>query len=121
MPAPLFPEFPIPDWAKELPAAITVCDQDAIIIYMNDRASATFNKDNGEGLIGKSLYDCHSEYSSTIIRDLLSTGRNNIYTIEKKGVRKMICQLPWCMEGVVAGLVEISIVLPEEVPHFIRQ
>ncbi|NVO21631.1 MAG: PAS sensor protein [Bacteroidetes bacterium] len=111
----------MPDWAKELPIAITVCDENAIILYMNVRSESTFQNSGGKDLIGKSLFDCHSPASNETIRELLSTGRNNIYTIEKKGVKKMICQLPWFIEGKVAGLVEISIILPESIPHFIRQ
>jgi hypothetical protein len=110
----------IPDWAKELPLAITVCDQDAFIIYMNERSTSTFINSGGQELIGKSLFDCHSPGSNEIIRELLETGRSNIYTIEKKGVKKMICQVPWFKNSIIAGLVELSIVLPESLPHFIR-
>jgi transcriptional regulator with PAS, ATPase and Fis domain len=115
------PEFTLPDWARELPAAITVCDKNAIILYMNDKSNSTFTNSGGSNLIGKSLYDCHSEYSSHIIRELLESGRSNIYTIEKNGTKKMICQFPWFKEGIIAGLVELSIVLPPIIPHFIRQ
>jgi hypothetical protein len=118
---PFVPEFLIPDWAKELPFAITVCNLDAIIIYMNDKSSSTFTNSGGSALVGKSLFDCHSQHSNEIIKELLLTGRSNIYTIEKNNVRKMICQVPWFMDGKVAGLVEISILLPEDIPHFIRQ
>lgn len=111
----------IPDWAKEFPYAITVCDTQAIIIYMNDRSAETFVNDGGQDLIGRSLYDCHSPHSNDIIRELLATGKSNIYSIEKNGRKKLICQAPWFKEGVIAGLVEISIILPDPMPHFIRQ
>jgi hypothetical protein len=111
----------VPDWAKELPLAITVCDFNAVIIYMNDRSISTFTNSGGQELIGKSLYACHSPHSNEIIQELLQTGRSNIYTIEKNGVKKMICQVPWFQQGKVAGLAELSIVLPENMPHFIRQ
>ena len=120
-PLPLSPERMIPDWARELPVAITVCDMDAIILYMNDKSTSTFSQRGGEELIGKSLYDCHSAYSAAIIRDLLANGRSNTYTVEKNGVKKLICQTPWYQARKLAGLVELSIVLPENMPHFIRQ
>ncbi|MBR5611017.1 MAG: hypothetical protein IKW65_05805 [Bacteroidales bacterium] len=41
-------------------------------------------------------------------------------TISKKGLRKMIYQTVWRQDGKVAGLVEFSIVLPEEMPHYDR-
>ena len=34
-------------WIKEFPAAVTVSDQDGIILEMNDRAAKTFAKDGG--------------------------------------------------------------------------
>ncbi|MBK7212793.1 MAG: PAS domain-containing protein [Bacteroidales bacterium] len=111
----------MPDWAKEFPYAITVCDTQAIIIYMNDRSAETFVNDGGQDLIGRSLYDCHSPHSNDIIRELLATGKSNIYSIEKNGRKKLICQAPWFKGGVIAGLVEISIILPDPMPHFIRQ
>ena len=44
----------------------------------------------------------------------------NAYTIEKNGIKKLIYQTPWFMDGKFSGLVEISLPLPEELPHFIR-
>jgi len=111
----------VPDWAKEFPFAVTICDRDAYIIYLNDQAAQTFGKYGGQELTGKSLFDCHSPHSNEIIRELLATGKNNIYTIEKNGTRKLICQSPWYQEGQLSGLVEISIILPDPMNHFIRQ
>lgn len=109
----------IPDWAKEMNCAVTVCDADCNIIYMNSKSRATFAK-RGD-LIGKNLLDCHNERSQQIIRHLLDTGGYNCYTIQKGGLRKMIYQTAWRDEqGAVAGLVEISMVIPEDMPHYIR-
>lgn len=108
----------IPDWAKEMNCAVTVCDTEGIIIYMNDKAKATFAS-HGD-LVGKSLMGCHSERSKVIIAHLLETGGYNAYTIEKEGLRKMIYQTAWKQDGKVAGLVEISMVIPQDMPHYIR-
>ena len=108
----------VPDWAKEMNCAVTVCDNDGIILYMNDKAKETFAR-HGD-LIGKSLIPCHNERSRAIIADLLASGGSNSYTIEKNGVRKMIYQTAWRKNGKVAGLVEISMVIPEEMPHYVR-
>lgn len=108
----------IPDWAKEMNCAVTVCDCEGIVLYMNDKAKETFAS-HGE-LVGKSLMGCHSERSREIIRRLLDTGGTNVYTIEKKGVKKMIYQTAWKEDGKVAGLVELSMVLPDEIPHYVR-
>jgi transcriptional regulator with PAS, ATPase and Fis domain len=108
------------DWIESCPAAITVCDRDGNILAMNEKAHNVFLKDGGRKLIGQSLYACHNEASNAILRELLATGRSNSYTIEKNGVKKFICQCPWWEHGKVAGLVEWSIEIPFEMPHFIR-
>lgn len=108
------------DWIKEFPAAITVCDVEGIITEMNDKAISTFAKYGGAELIGKSLYDYHPEHCNVLIRKMLATGEPHSYTIEKDGMRKLIHQQPWFMDGKIAGVVEMSIVLPVEMPHYVR-
>ncbi len=111
-------ELPVPDWAKETNCAITVSDAECRILYMNDKAKETFAS-RGD-LIGHNLLDYHGERATAIIHHLLETGGTNCYTIDKKGVKKMIYQSAWRRNGEVAGLVEISMVIPEEMPHYIR-
>jgi transcriptional regulator with PAS, ATPase and Fis domain len=108
------------NWAGELSAAITVCDTQGKIIFMNDRSAEIFSNDGGRDLLGSNLLNCHPEPAKSKLRELLENPRPNIYTIEKKGVRKMIYQTPWTNEGKFAGLVEISFQIPDEIPHFIR-
>lgn len=108
------------EWIKEFPAAITVCDKDAIVIDMNQKSIATFAKYGGAELIGTSLYDCHPPYACDKIREMLKSGESNAYTIEKQGVRKLIYQQVWFQNGEIAGLVEISIELPREMKHYDR-
>ncbi len=107
-------------WVKELPVAITVLDERGVIVGMNDRSAMTFAADGGTELIGKSSLDCHPEPARSKLMELLKEPRANVYTIEKAGVKKLICQTPWYQEGKFAGLVELSIVLPEPMPHFSR-
>lgn len=106
------------DWAEQMNCAVTVCDADGIILFMNEKARLTFAK-HGD-LIGKNLFECHSESSKQKIREMLATGESNTYTISKLGQRKMIYQTPWRKDGKIAGMVEISMVIPEEMPHYIR-
>ena len=110
----------LPDMAKELPFAITVCDTEGIIIYMNDRSISTFQKYGGEAIIGTSLFLYHPEPASVILRRLLDTAGKNVYTIEKNGIKKMIYQSPWFKEGVFAGLIELSLEIPFEMANFVR-
>ena len=108
------------EWIKEFPAAITVCDTEGIIIEMNDKAAATFANSGGKKLIGTSLYDCHQPRSNEMIRKMLASGEAHTYTIEKAGQKKLIHQQPFFIEGKVAGIVEMSIILPDDMPHYVR-
>ena len=108
------------DWTKELPATITVCDTHGVILMMNDKSCRTFEDEGGAELIGKNLLDCHREPARTKVADLLKSGLPNVYTIEKAGIKKLIYQSPWYENGTYAGFVEISIPIPKEMPHFIR-
>ena len=106
------------EWAKEMNCAVTVCDAEGIIIYQNDKAVETYKKHGN--LIGKNLYECHSERSKEIIRHLLATGGSTADTIEKQGVHKVIYQTAWKKDGKVAGIVEISMITPADMPHYVR-
>jgi len=107
-------------WIQSFPGAVTVCDQDGIILEMNDKAIQAFASDGGEKLIGTSLWGCHSEESRKKLQAMIANEQSNIYTIEKKGVKKLIYQVPWYDAGVFAGFVELSLEIPFEMPHFVR-
>lgn len=109
------------DWVKEFPGAITVSDCDGVILDMNDRAAKGYAKDGGRALIGKNMLDCHPEPARTKTAHLLQSRQKNVYTIEKNGVKKLIYQAPWYENGEYRGLVELSLEIPFELPHFIRQ
>jgi transcriptional regulator with PAS, ATPase and Fis domain len=107
-------------WVEGLPAAITVTDADGIIVAMNDRSRETFAADGGGALIGTSVFACHPEPGLTKIRALYVRREPNHYTIRKRGQKKLIHQIPWEKDGEFAGFVEISIQIPDELPHFDR-
>lgn len=107
-------------WVKEFPVAITVCDTDGIITDMNEKAADVFKDDGGFDLIGKNLFDCHSDASNEKIKQIMNEQKPNVYTIEKLGKKKMIYQSPWFENGEMKGLVELSIEIPFEMPNFIR-
>jgi len=107
-------------WMNGLDAAVTVCDREGIIVYMNDQAARTFSADGGKALLGKNLWDCHPEAAREKIRRIMKTGTSNSYTIEKNGVKKLIYQTPWHENGELRGLVEFSLVIPFDLPHFVR-
>jgi transcriptional regulator with PAS, ATPase and Fis domain len=107
-------------WVKEFPGAVTVCDVNGIIIEMNDEAEKTFEGDGGRDLIGKNVLACHPEPAHTELAGLMKARRRNIYTTEKNGIKKLIYQTPWYLNGEYAGFLELSLEVPMEMPHFVR-
>ena len=49
---------------------------------------------------------------------LLASPRVNAYTIERRGVHKVIYQAPWFEAGAFDGLVELTLEVPATMPHF---
>ena len=109
------------NWTDGFLGAITVCDRDGIVVYMNERSKAVFAKSGGGDLVGKSLVDCHPEPSRSLLMKMLAEPFANSYTIEKNGIRKMIHQTPWMEDGEFKGVVEMSFEIPMEMPHLIRK
>ncbi len=107
-------------WTSQFPGAVTVCDRDGVILEMNDKSVEVFASDGGRALIGKSVLDCHPEPARSKLAALLASGGTNVYTIEKNGVKKLIYQAPWFRAGERAGLVELSLEIPFDLPHFVR-
>ncbi|MFH2114368.1 MAG: PAS sensor protein [Spirochaetota bacterium] len=111
----------MPDWVRAFPGAVTVSDLGHRIVYMNDKAIDTWTDRGGSALLGTDLLVCHSERSRKIMDRLLAEGGTNIYTIEKQGQKKFIHQSAWKDgSGQVAGLVELSLIIPMDMPHYIR-
>lgn len=108
-------------WVEELPGAVTVCDPDGVILEMNDKAAQVFAADGGKALIGTNVLACHPEVARAKLKTLLETQRKNVYTIEKSGVKKLIYQTPWYQDGKYAGVVELALEIPFELPHFVRK
>ena len=92
------------DYFKEVNLAVTICDKEGKILEMNDKSRKTFLKPGQEDLIGKNVLDCHPEPAHSLLADMLQNPRTNVYTIEKKGVKKLIYQTPWYVEGEFMGL-----------------
>lgn len=107
-------------WVEGFPGAITVCDPEGIILEMNDAAIRVFQKDGGRDLLGRNLLDCHHEEARRRLQELMAQRQINVYTIEKHGVKKLIYQSPWFQDGEYAGFMELSLELPAELPHFLR-
>lgn len=107
-------------WIEEFPGAVTVCDSDGIILAMNAKAAQNFESSGGASLVGTNVLDCHPEPARTKLKELLASRRANVYTIEKNGIKKLIYQSPWYVDGEYRGLVELALEIPAELPHFVR-
>lgn len=107
-------------WVKEFAGAVVVCDTKGVILEMNDEAIKANEDDGGEKLIGTNLLDCHPEPSRSKVVELLASRQVNVYTVRKKGKKKLIHQTPWFRNGKYSGLVEVSLEIPETLPHFDR-
>ena len=114
------------DYFKGINIAVTVSDKDGNVIYQNDSSIDV----NGDAR-GRNLEQCHNPRSWEMIRHMIDDNVSNVYTISKKGKKKLIYQTPWYETGngerataegklAPAGLVEFSIILPEEMPHYDR-
>jgi hypothetical protein len=108
-------------WVDEFVGAVTICNLSGIVVQMNNRAAELFSRHGGKSLIGQSLLDCHPEPARTKLLRLLQSGESNAYTIEKNGLKKLIYQAPWFKDGRRCGMIELSLEIPFDMPHFIRQ
>ena len=107
-------------WIEEFPGSITVCDREGIVLEMNAKSAETFKKEGGKDLIGSNLLDCHPEAARAKLEKMMETRQANVYTIEKKGVKKLVYQTPWYQDGQYMGFVELIVEIPFQMPHFVR-
>ncbi len=108
-------------WLDEDEAAITICDLDGVIVYMNEKSKKSFMKYDENGVnVGSSLIECHPEPARSKLLNMLKEPQTNIYTIEKRGIKKIIRQSAWYRNGIFSGVVEVSFEIPAMMPHFIR-
>ena len=106
----------IADYLQTTNFATTVCDKEGTVLYQNERAI----KRDGN-VVGKNLYNCHPESANKMIRHMMETGESNTYQIIRHGKHKLLHQTPWYDDkGNVAGLIELAIDLPDNMPVFNR-
>lgn len=114
------PEQPNYRWLDGIQVAFTYCDESGLVLDMNQASADTFAEDGGRQLIGQSALECHPEPARSKLQELLKLPALNVYTIEKAGRRKMIYQVPVWDGEIFKGIVEISLPLPDSIPHFVR-
>lgn len=107
-------------WFKEFPGAIMVSSADGTITGMNDACAANYASSGGYDLLGEDAIACHKGPSLDKVKELYESQSLNVYTIQKNGKRKFIYQSPYFVDGKFAGLIEMSLPIPDEIPHHNR-
>jgi transcriptional regulator with PAS, ATPase and Fis domain len=107
-------------WTNQIDIAITVTDESGTITEMNHASIAVFAADGGAKLLGTDVLACHPEPSKTMLAEMYKKHQPNHYTIQKNGRKKIIHQLPLFEGSVFKGYVEISIPIPDTLPHHNR-
>jgi DUF438 domain-containing protein len=111
--------FPL-KWFEHLPCAVTVCDRNYTIRYLNEAAAMANAESGGKALIGKSLLDCHPPRARRTLRKVMASGEPHVFTTERKGVKKMVYEAHWTSGGKVGGMVEVSFQIPRKVRNLVR-
>lgn len=109
------------DWADDLEISVMATDEHGVITYMNAFAERANQDAGGAKLIGASLFACHPERSLARVHELYQAPGPSHYTVARSGRRKIIHHLPRYRDGRFAGVVEISVPIPAELPHFERR
>ncbi len=108
-------------WLESFAGAVTVTDREGIILAMNPAAQRYYGAFGGAKLIGTQVLDCHPEPSRSRVAGMLaSLPVHNVYATEKAGQRRLVVHTTWYENGVAAGLVEMILDLPAELPLFSR-
>ncbi len=106
--------FMMNDFLKEVDIAISVCDRDGIIRYMNDKGEKIFINEGGRNLIGSHILDCHPEPSRTKLEQMIASRTTNSYFKGSGSERRLIHQAPFFNQGVYDGFIECIIPMPEK-------
>lgn len=107
-------------WFKFFPGAITVTDENATILEMNEKSAEMFKDDGGYAILGRNAITCHPAGTQEKVRQIYESQSPNIYSIQKNGKKQLIYQTPYFEDGKFLGVVEICLPLPEEIPYFNR-
>lgn len=108
------------EWFEHLPCALTVCDRDYKILYLNKAAAEVNAESGGKALIGRSLLDCHPQRARRMLRRVMASGKPHVFTTERRGVKKMVYEAHWQNDGEVGGMVEVYFRLPRKVRNLGR-
>ena len=108
-------------WTDVFPGAITVTDAEGTVIEMNQKsANELFKNDGGYDVLGRNAITCHPKRTQDKVRKIYEEQAFNVYSITKGGKKYLVYQAPYSIEEEFSGIVELSLELPEHIPHFDR-
>lgn len=110
------------DWIKDFSVAVVICDRKGVLTYLNDAAAEMYAHAGGYALLGKSIMEgCHKQQASNDkMIEIMETRKPYTYSIERNGVKRLIHQMPHIINDEVVGIVEVAIIVPFDIPHFVR-
>ena len=108
------------EWFEEIPCSVMVCDRKYKVLYMNDKAAEDHAEDGGRALVGTGLMECHPPDAQAKLREVLTSGRPNVYTTEERRRKKLVYQCQWIRGGRVGGVVQLVIELPKDMAHHVK-
>lgn len=108
------------EWIVTYPAEIMVCNQEGTILEMSNVAVQIYEKEGGAKLIGRNVFDHHTEPARSQMMSVVNQKRHVIYTTEKGGLKKLVSIAPWYREGDYAGFALIVLDLPTKIPNIIK-
>src|SRR4030042_350056 len=101
-------------WYEAFPGAITVTDENGIIVNMNAESRNRDEMQLSFDLIGHNAITCHKEPTQSKVRKLYEDQAANIYSITKDGKKQLVYQSPYFIEGKFSGIVEMVLDLPDD-------
>ena len=107
-------------WVQQFPGAVTICDKDGVILYMNDLAAELFEKNGGSQLIGTNVLECHPGSARAKLRQMLASRETDIFHVEENGIKRIVYDAPWYVDGEYCGFVELSFEVPRDIRTFFR-
>jgi len=110
----------VSEWIATYPAEIMVCDQDGTILEMSNVAIQIYEKEGGAKMIGRNVFEHHTEPGKSQMMNVVNQKRHVIYTAEKGGLKKLVSIAPWYREGEYAGFALIVLDLPAKIPNIIK-
>lgn len=106
----------INEWFTQFPGAITICDQEGILLEMNAAAEEILAEEGGRDLIGSNILDCHPEPARGKLIQMMKDLKSNVYTTHENDTKRLVYQAPWTRGRQYAGFFEISIEIPRDFP-----